>query len=560
MKTRFVIAFGCAFGLGVCLSLQAIAQQTGNAAPGTSPIDVPDIIVKGSATLRLMTTSFLKQRPAQTRLLNQSELDTLNPKEKHEVLALPSSAPPQQIPLPSRYNGFVFGSFGMFQTPEFGASLSGSLFNYDVTATADYLSTAGYKQATDMQRFDVRLFGRQAFRQTQEKGTNAESHPASGPLNSDVHDWSIAASSMNYALFAQPDSALKRTRSAVSLQTSFEHTIGGATLRSEVSAIATMLEEGRTGFTLQSENGLRAFAEWKQPDDGSNHSTNYSVSAQIDLRSFRSELLSDNYVRYDYSVHTGSLLLRSSAGLRGGNGSGGSSTLNIIGSVDVSLRSSAALRWGALLSRDVHNSFFTDALNANPYVRSDADLRFTRRSVAGEVYMVYRPDRSLSAQARAGYEVYGALSIPVFDSVSAFHLAYASATRSFVTLQSEWLTDELTSLVARLQWQDVREDAGKTVPYRPATTAELRYRSRISQSWTLEFGVTFVSQRTVSASAQASDNLDGYLYVDGRVDYAVTDALSAFASVQNLTNSSIFVFERYVERSAFGALGLRWKF
>jgi hypothetical protein len=228
--------------------------------------------------------------------------------------------------------------------------------------------------------------------------------------------------------------------------------------------------------------------------------------------------------------------------------------------VDVSLRSSAALRWGAVLSRDVQNSFFTDALSANPYVRSDADLRFTRRSATGEAYMVFRPNRSLSAQVRAGYEVYGALSIPVFDSVSAFHLAYVSATRSFVTLQSEWLTDELSSVVARVQWQNARDDAGESVPYRPALTAEVRYRSRISKSWTSEIGVSYVSQRTVSASSQASDNLDGYLYVDGRVDFAVTGELSAFVSVKNLTNSSIFVFERYVERSAFGALGLRWKF
>jgi outer membrane receptor for ferrienterochelin and colicin len=72
--------------------------------------------------------------------------------------------------------------------------------------------------------------------------------------------------------------------------------------------------------------------------------------------------------------------------------------------------------------------------------------------------------------------------------------------------------------------------------------------------------MSYVSQRTVTSAAQPNDALDGYLYVDGRVEYALTDALSAFASVQNLTNSSIFVFERYVERSAFGALGLRLKF
>lgn len=556
MKSRFEHTFGCAFVVGVCLSLQAMAQQPGNAAPGTSPIDVPDIIVKGSATLRLMTTSFLKQRPAQTRLLNQLELDSLNPKEKHEVLALPSAAPPQQIPLPSRYDGFVFGSFGMFQTPEFGASLSGSLFNYDVTATADYLSTSGYKPATDMQRFDVRLFGRRAFRQAREKVANSASVPSTGPLNADNHDWSIAASSLHYALFSQPDSALERSRSGVSLCTSFEHTIGAATLRSEVSAMATMLEEGRSTFTLQSENGLRVLSEWTQPDNGNNH----GISAQIDIRSFRSELLSDNYVRYEYSAQSGSLLLRSSAGLRGGSGSGGSSTIDIVGSVDIAFRSSATLRWGALISRDIHNTFFTDALNANPYVRSDADLRFTRRTVAGEAYLMYRPNRSLSSQVRAGYEIYGALSIPVFDSLSAFHVAYTSATRSFVTLQSEWLTDELSSVVARVQWQRVLDDTGETIPYRPAATAELRYRSRISKSWTSEIGVSYVSQRTVSASAQASDNLDGYLYVDGRVDFAITGELSAFVSVKNLTNSSIFVFERYVERSAFGALGLRWKF
>jgi hypothetical protein len=542
--------------LGIVLSLPVFAQQSGGSAPGTSPIDVPDIIVKGSATLRLMTTSFLKQRPTQTRLLTQSELDSLNPKEKHEVLALPPSAPPQQIPLPARYRGFVSGSFGMFQTPELAASLSGSLLDYEVHADADYLSTSGYRPSTDMYRFDLRASGRQVFRMINSAGAPGGTAHSGGPLNADYHDWNFGASSMRYVLFAQPDSARTRYRNAVSLHTTFEHKITDALLRSEVSAISTMLEEGRNTFSLNSENGIRAAASLSGLDSNNMH----SVWAQIDIRSFRSELLSDSYMRYQYSGRAGSFLVRSSAGVRGGTSAGGTSLIDVIGSLDVSVNSGEALRLGAALSRDVNNSFFTEALNTNPYVRTDALLKFVRNTVAAEAYALYRPGRSLSVQLRAGHELYGALPVPVFDSLSAFYIQYVSATRSFTTVRAEWLSDNHSSLVATLLWQRVTDDSGRIVPYRPALTAGLRYLSEIAQGWKAEIGMSYVSQRTVKSAAQPNDALDGYLYVDGRVEYALTDALSAFASVQNLTNSSIFVFERYVERSAFGALGLRLKF
>jgi hypothetical protein len=342
----------------------------------------------------------------------------------------------------------------------------------------------------------------------------------------------------------------------VSLHTTFEHKITDALLRSEVSAISTMLEEGRNTFSLNSENGIRAAASLSGLDSNNMH----SVWAQIDIRSFRSELLSDSYMRYQYSGRAGSFLVRSSAGVRGGTSAGGTSLIDVIGSLDVSVNSGEALRLGAALSRDVNNSFFTEALNTNPYVRTDALLKFVRNTVAAEAYALYRPGRSLSVQLRAGHELYGALPVPVFDSLSAFYIQYVSATRSFTTVRAEWLSDNHSSLVATLLWQRVTDDSGRIVPYRPALTAGLRYLSEIAQGWKAEIGMSYVSQRTVTSAAQPNDALDGYLYVDGRVEYALTDALSAFASVQNLTNSSIFVFERYVERSAFGALGLRLKF
>ena len=59
---------------------------------------------------------------------------------------------------------------------------------------------------------------------------------------------------------------------------------------------------------------------------------------------------------------------------------------------------------------------------------------------------------------------------------------------------------------------------------------------------------------------EAAPKLSGYVLVDARVDVDVTQYFTLFLRTENLTNSSIFVFEKYRERDVYAALGLQWKF
>ncbi|MFM8179969.1 MAG: hypothetical protein ACKOAG_12425 [Candidatus Kapaibacterium sp.] len=528
-------------------TVYAAAQQggagtpAGSTAPG-SPIDVPDIIVKGSATLRLMTTTFLKQTPMPTSPLSRKEMDSLNPKVKNDILALAPVSPPDTIPKPVGYDGIVSVSVGMFQTPELTARFSGPFLGYAGTATASYVSTEGYQAATDMHSLAFGIDGRRVFT------------GASGPFGADYHEWSLTSRSMGYALFATPDSAMRRDVSRFAVSTVMEHAISSMSVRSEVALGSVSMGESLTSTKRTGEQQLRLKAEMRQRSEETEH----RLDLAFDLRPFASVLMSDNVISYGVSTPYLGMEVDGKVGLRGGTDSEGSQKADIVASLGIRKRFNPSIFAGLTMFRDIRNTFFSQTLAENPYVRSDARFDFTRIRLGSELIVRYTPSRTFTCDLRLGLEDHSSFLVPVSDSGSAFRLSYVPATRTRLRAHAQWQIGPWSQVDFNGEVRSIVDEDGNMIPYQASTVTRCAYIQRFDDRWTAEIAVASVSSRRTSMTGSVS--LPGYLYVDGRVEFAMTQVLAAFLSAQNLTNSSIFVFERYRERTAFGSLGIQWKF
>ena len=523
------------------------AQQSGTGSdggnPGGTPIDVPDIIVRGSATLRLMTSSFLKQQPKATTPLSKRDLDSMNPKQKHEILALAPSAPPSSIPVPSGFQGRVEASVGMFQTPEISASYQTSVLGYACSADAVFMSTQGYQSGTDMHEIAAKVRGERMYAN------------ASGPLQAELHNWSLSTRSLGYSLFAQPDSASKRAVSSFAITSGMDHIISSMRIRSDLRLSSLTMDDTRSSRMRTSEQQLYAAANVEIPSD----STAHRFQVSVDLRPFASVLMSDNILSYEYSTSMGDSRLSGRLGLRGGTASTTAQRLDLTGAIELNAGLLSNLRFNVKLYRDNPNTFFSQVFAGNPYLSSSAVFDFTPVNIGTGISLHYAQSKEFVADVHGTYERFTRFAFPFLDTVSsAFVMNYISAVRLQLRAQVQWLISRESQVVFQSTIQDVRDSANERMPYQAAISVRGGYVCRVSDSWTAELGISYVSSRR--RSLDRNSELPGYLYVDGRVDFAMTQSLSAFVRTTNLTNSSIFVFEEYRERGVFASLGIQWKF
>lgn len=493
--------------------------------------------------MRLMTTSFLKQQPRATAPLSKRELDSMNPKQKHEILALAPSAPPSGIPVPFGFQGRVEASVGMFQTPEFSASYQIPVLGYACSAGAVFMRTQGYQSGTDMHEIAADFKGERVYAN------------ASGPLHAELHNWSLSTRSLGYSLFARPDSVTKRTVSIFALSSGMDHMISSMRIQSDFRLSSLTMDETHSSVLRTSEQQLYVAVTGELPSD----STAHRFRVALDLRPFASVLMSDNSLSYEYATSFGDSRLTGRLGLRGGTASTTTQRMDVSGAIELNAALVSDLRFTAKLYRDNPSTFFSNVFAGNPYVNSRAVLDFTPINIGTGISLHYAPSKGFVADVHGTYERFTRFAFPYLDSTStAFLINYISAVRLQIRAQAQWQISKESHGVFQSTIQDVVDNANERVPYQAAITMRGAYVTRISDSWTAEMGVSYVSSRR--RSVIGTGELAGYLYVDGSVDFAMTQSISAFLRTTNLTNSSIFVFEGYRERGVFTSLGIQWKF
>ena len=57
-----------------------------------------------------------------------------------------------------------------------------------------------------------------------------------------------------------------------------------------------------------------------------------------------------------------------------------------------------------------------------------------------------------------------------------------------------------------------------------------------------------------------SRELSGYILLSARGEYSLSPSARIFVRLENLLNSSVFLWDAYKERGIFSAVGIEWQF
>ncbi len=527
----------------------AQAQQSGSSTTSSpsqeqsgTPIDVPDIIIKGSATIKLMATSFSKQGPANTRVLSRAELDSLNPLEKQAPKLLARTAAPGEMLERKNYRALFEASMGIFQTPDVVFSYGSSFSEYAFYVQGDYHSSAGYSTNTEFMRAALHLDLR--YKEPEGDGIFAGSVTTS----------SVDLGSQNYLLFARLDSVPERRVQNISIGVQminrhysypYEASLRFAStgLREELTQRSDLRETALQG-TLLVEHPMGA---WKP-----------GLFTRLDIRPTGDHTISGNELGLSLANRSEHYQLHMELGAATLSNSKGEAEADLIARLRAEFPLTNELSIMVAFRRNPEATFLSSALQQNPYLNSLSDLSAQRISGEAMFGLRYSAGTSLEMSTSLSYASYSSMAMMELDSLRTFRLSYNPATLLQIYTEALIHIGSQSSLTAGLRITSASRSDSGFVPYRAPFEASVRFHSTFLERLQTDVQLAYVGARNVSGTRD--ETVSSYMTVNASLRYLLAETLSLGGRVENLTNSSIFVFEKYRERGAFASLGLEWKF
>ena len=193
----------------------------------------------------------------------------------------------------------------------------------------------------------------------------------------------------------------------------------------------------------------------------------------------------------------------------------------------------------------------------NPYISNDIIVDYDyRRDVTGMI--MFYPDTDLQTSLNVMIGTGSRTPYFVYDS-DYFKINYEETQRIKLETELDWslsMEDNITA-IAGFDHCILKRNQNY-LPYNPLLFASLNYR----KEWTKEFGTKigfyFVGERY--ADSDNEESLDAYFDLILNADYKFSESLSFFVSLNNITNSDIYIWKSYKERGIFLSAGVFWQF
>ncbi len=516
-------------------------SASGSGDPQGTPIDVPDIIIKGNATIKLMATSFSKQSPSSTRVLTRQELDSLNNLEKQAPRLLARSETPSGMAQRGVYAANFRASMGLFQSPDVFLSYATTLHTTALYAQGYYNSSAGFIDNAGYQRAGLLL--------------NARYFDAStdGFLSGAHHEGTVLFDSHHYKLYAQSDSISERQGQRFTLDYALDDLSSESPYSARIHFGSSNVDQTvfrpdqlrETAIGLDLSFGHR-WDDWLP-----------SILVHADLRPTHGQTIADNSVVLQALRRDSSFSSSIAVGLALHGNSSGTTSAEPVVDLQAAYAFSQTTALQLRLRRQSTQDFYSDLLELNPYLNLRSVLE-ARTSIGAELSCLYRLKRSIEASASIGYRSYTAYGMFVMDSLRQFLLHYGSASVLSAQVNGYLHLSNTSSVSALLRFQQAVDDSSATLPYESPLEIRIQYQADIVRNLPMSLHLSYMGTRRVSTAS--STELSSYFNLGADLKYFFADNLSVTARVDNLTNSSIFVYDKYRERGAFASLGLEYKF
>lgn len=517
-------------------SKSAVPQEA-DSKKTNQPFDLPNAIIYGDVQVNV--ASGTKQMPNPTAALNETLLDSVNSFEKQMSMLLPFDKMPTKLSTYSITNGFLRCELGRFTSPNLDAGYAFSIDRYSLYAKAGFDYSAGHLDKSNYTKllFDLNsdyiapdkfwIFGGSKTRTTFTLRNNSYLNYANpNPLNLTM---------MKYKANVDVDGLYKGVKFAtgVSFNSLKYSTDTSKVPESALNAylkltnnLTDMLIGGNIDLTFSTLNGTslnfiqaNAFSEIY----GDNSTVGLSAGVQLAQNSFEES---------QFGVH-------------------------ILGSWDMKIDKFFTFR--TKVQSGLEKISFNDLIAQNPYMSFAEKIKYPYTLADINVGMLYHPKEYFHVLSSISFKKSNDLAIFADDSLNLFKPIFVNAQVISVNVESFYNFDINNRVSADFKIKLSSNDStNKDLPY----TEMLKFSTTYYKNWTENFesklSLSYIGTRY--ANVENTQELPSYINLALRMEYKLNDKIDLYLNLDNLANSDIYIFNKYKERTIFGAFGLYWKF
>lgn len=507
------------------------------------PLELPDIVISG--TEKIDVPAGTKQMPQKSDPLTKQELDSLNSLEKQPALLLPLGMLKFNRSTPTFSQGFVRGEFGQFISPIIDAGYGTIFSGYSINALAGYASSKGHIDNAQFSKLKLHLnadyiapdkfvfFGGSKTETTLDFGRQA------------------------YNLYAIPTSPEERT------STDFSATIGvkgnynsfGYSAGGGWSSIS--LSQGHGGASDNALTGQVSIQNtWNEAIVGGSllldlHTVRGNASNFIEAGGFAEYMLSD----FNFSGTAAIQTANTSDGITFGG-------IKISSNVNYRLNHLFTLSGG--LATGLENNSFREMLQHNPYLADSAVVSFPRNHIIAKATILYHPLEVFSVKAGLLYKLVSNTPLYISTTVGTFLPLYAEVSTFELQGDCVWKISKrdnltaYTAITSAMLTNNTSSSTMQTVPYIPS----FKLTGSWHRNWSGQIG-TQITAQNVSVRYTDTDKkqeLSGFTTVNLWGEYTFNHSTRVHVRIDNILNSTVFLWDGYKERGLFIGVGINWQF
>lgn len=519
------------------------AQDAKNAAD--QPLDLQEFVITGKTNAEIK--GGLKMKPMKPGVLNKAELDSINTDIKIPVPLLPAIPLPASPMKPYSVNGYALGEFGIFMTPKVNAGYSFSSGGYAIDLFGHHEGSQGHIDNADFTKTGIALH---ASYDAPKKfvffgGSRTET---------DIH----YGRTRHQMFGADKTHIVERTAENLGARIDVKGKVSEYDYAMGAQWQSLMM--GTDTLSL-SDSGLRGYAKVTTPMLGMMMSGNLL----IDLHSY-GDSSSYNFIQAHASSEWSEddLSVKFGAGIQTASNSEGTQfgALCIMGDADYRL--SSELTTSLELKSGLNSNSLQEMLARNPYLIHMPVISFRRDDISIAPSIHWHPDIDLSASLKAQFRSSANMPVMIPNSTESgnfrgFAIEYLSGSLVDITVDGQWKPWNHTrfSGFASTIFSSL-SDTSNAIPMIAPFTLGLRYERDWFASFTSILSLEYVAARTVNT--QATIEVPSYVLANFRLNYTIQKDLEAYIRIDNLLNSSVYVWNRFRERGTFVALGARYLF
>jgi len=474
-------------------------------------LELPIVVVQGQDKFDI--PAVIKKSPGKSPALDRERLDSLNTFDKQRPALLPVSGLPEPERTPKFADGFIEGQFGRFITPEIMGGIGFTAGNYRLYANGNVSGSSGHLNNASYLQYGA---GLSAVYVAPEKfiffgGSRTES--------------AVRFGQRQYKLYAREEPP-ERTTTDFSIGADISGLYDGYNYAAEGSWSRSAIAQTSNDV---SDNGLTGKVNVGSDFGG------YNLGAQLllDFHTFRGTGYNLLEIAAHYQGNISGAAVEAEAGFQAAGNSNETST--------------GAFKAGGNMRLPLSQNFSG----------SHIQYAHTALNVGGMMY--YHPVPAFSAGIGTRFALQGNAPFFQADTLAMYVVNYANISKIEAIAEMTWKITDNDVATANVTLVSAKfTDTSGAVPYLPG----LRAAAEWSKNWSNRLG----TQITAAWSGEqyvALDNkrmIDGFFTLGIRADYTFRTDISFFVRLANMTNSTIRIWDGYLERGIYAAAGVLWKF